>query len=307
MRSRSLIRLTSLSVALVLALGATAWAATTVWNATKRETTAATLIGSFRWHEHAPWFGGLSALELTPDGMGFMALTDRSHRLEGQLLRQHGKITGLRILRDERLKAPRGGPMPGNREDSEGLALGEDGTFYVSFEGPHRVLEYRDGHVRALPAPKAFRSFHRNSSFESLAQDAAGRVLLIAEGASRKPDVSRVWIWTRGKGWRGLGGYPEQEGFLPVGADYGPDGALYVLERKFANIGFRSRIRRFSVTPTGLEGGTVLLDTPLGRHSNLEGLSIWRDQSGALRATMVSDDNFLWLLRTDLVEYRLPD
>ncbi len=76
--------------------------------------------------------------------------------------------------------------------------------------------------------------------------------------------------------------------FLIVGADIGPDGRLYMLERDFAGIGFRSRIRRFD-----LDGGNeeTMLETGLRTHDNLEGISVWQDAQG-LRLTLISDDNF---------------
>ena len=82
---------------------------------------------------------------------------------------------------------------------------------------------------------------------------------------------------------------------------------MYVLERKFGSVGFRTRLRRFTLSREGLAGGQILLNTALAQHDNLEGLSIWRDAAGALRATMISDDNFLWIQRTEIVEYRLPE
>ena len=94
---------------------------------------------------------------------------------------------------------------------------------------------------------------------------------------------------------------------MPVGADFGPDGRLYVLERKFARIGFRSRLRRFKWTDSALTQEETLIETSVATHDNLEGVSIWRDSRGQLRATMISDDNFLWIQRTEIVEYSLPD
>ena len=307
MRRRSLLRLITLSAALVVTLCAAAWAASAVWKATQTDSNSARHIASFRWSEEADWFGGLSGLELNSDGTRFVAITDRSHLVEGTLIRKAGNITSVRMLRESRLLDADGTPIKKGAEDSEGLALAGDGHFYVSFESPHRVLEYTPEGPRALPSPEAFSTFRFNASFESLARDAAGQLLMISEAPSRQPQVARVWTWSRDTGWHGLGAYPEQDGFLPVGADFGPDGTLYVLERKFVTIGFRSRLRRFAVTNTGLSGGDVLLNTPLAEHDNLEGLSIWRDDSGALRATMISDDNFFWVQRTEIVEYRLPD
>jgi len=95
--------------------------------------------------------------------------------------------------------------------------------------------------------------------------------------------------------------------FRPVAADFGPDGRFYLLERRFHGPGgFSSRLRRFDLGPKGFSSGQVLLQTKAGRHDNLEGLSIWRGPDG-LRATMISDDNFLFMQVTEIVEYRLPD
>ena len=49
------------------------------------------------------------------------------------------------------------------------------------------------------------------------------------------------------------------------------------------------------------------MQTEPGLHDNLEGLSVWRDPQGRLRATMVSDNNYLFIFRSEIVEYRLPD
>ena len=81
-------------------------------------------------------------------------------------------------------------------------------------------------------------------------------------------------------------------------------GRLYLLERDFAGIGFRSRVRRFAPDGTGEE---VLLETGIGVHDNLEGISVWRDDLSRIRLTMVSDDNFRFFQRTEFVEYALGE
>ena len=95
-------------------------------------------------------------------------------------------------------------------------------------------------------------------------------------------------------------------GFLPVGSDFGPDGRFYLLERRFNGpFGFRSRVRSFAVENDRLIDERVLLVTRSGQYDNLEGISLWRDRDGAIRATMISDDNFRRAQRTEIVEFRL--
>ena len=57
----------------------------------------------------------------------------------------------------------------------------------------------------------------------------------------------------------------------------------------------------------GMLGETTLLETPMGMFDNLEGLSVWRDATGAVRATLISDDNFFVLQQTQIIEFQLPD
>ena len=55
--------------------------------------------------------------------------------------------------------------------------------------------------------------------------------------------------------WDIVGELAPSEGFAPVGADFGPEGRLWILERDISIWGFRNRIRIWS--PQGTE--TVLL------------------------------------------------
>jgi len=48
-----------------------------------------------------------------------------------------------------------------------------------------------------------------------------------------------------------------------------------------------------------------LVQTTPGQFDNLEGISIGRTSSGRLRASCISDNNFNWFQRTELVEWVL--
>ena len=54
-------------------------------------------------------------------------------------------------------------------------------------------------------------------------------------------------------------------------------------------------------------GTETLLETRAGRHDNLEGIAVWRDATGNLRPTLVSDDNRSMLQRTEVVDYRIEE
>ena len=160
----------------------------------------------------------------------------------------------------------------------------------------------------AVKAPRlaAFKQLPENKALEALAIDRRGHLFTLPEGAVTPGGAIPVWRWN-GTGWSQPFSLPRRGKFKPVSADFGPDGKFYVLERDFTFFGFRSRLRRWAVTPAGLGSEETLLKTAAGTHDNLEGLSVWQDAAGRLRATMVSDDNFNALQVTELVEYALPD
>ena len=121
-------------------------------------------------------------------------------------------------------------------------------------------------------------------------RDAAGRIAeVVTESHERLRDAE-------GKPLRGR--MADSEGLALA-----PDGRLYVLERAVAGLGFMSRVRVF-----GLDGGggATVFESRAGLHDNLEGLSV-RAEGGGIVMTMISDDNFRFFQRTEIVEVHLPD
>ncbi len=272
------------------------------------EVKTATLSNSYAWRHTADWFGGFSALHISEDGRRMVALSDRSVLVTAQVEREGAKITGIEILDHWPVLSSTGRALPGYTGDSEGIAVNPDGGYYISFEGVHRVAHYsgRDSKARILMRPKAFEGLNGNGSFEALAIDDQGRLYTLTEKNRTADGDIPVYRW-EDRGWSTPFVLPQRGRFLPVAADFGPDGRLYVLERSLSLIGFRSRLRRWQIEGDDPRAEEILFETGTGTHDNLEGLSIWRDAQGLLRATMISDDNFLALQRTELVEYLLPD
>jgi hypothetical protein len=188
--------------------------------------------------------------------------------------------------------------------DSEGLALAPDGRLFIAFEGRARVrVEGRDGAPpQVLPRDPAFDAYGENKAFEALALAPDGAVLVIPEDVEGGGDFP-VWRLGGDGAWRVAFAIPRRGNFLPTGADAGPDGRLYVLERAVAGLGFMSRVRVF-----GLDGGggATVFESRAGLHDNLEGLSV-RAEGGGIVMTMISDDNFRFFQRTEIVEVHLQD
>lgn len=264
--------------------------------------------GSFVWQADDPAFGGISGLELSANGTDFVAITDRGGWLSGRILRdatgritavEHGPVTALRALGSDFLRA--------GRRDAEGLAIAPDGVAYLSFERVARVLRYGaiGGPAENLPTPPEFESFGRNSALEALAIAPDGALLTLPERSGGGARPFPVWRWN-GTAWDQPFTLPRRGGFLPVGADFGPDGRLYLLEREFHGLGgFASRVRSFAYGADGLTGERVEMQSKPGQHDNLEGIAVWQDGAGDIRLTLVSDDNFLFVQDTEIVEYRV--
>ena len=268
----------------------------------------ARLVGSFAWSMDEPWFGGFSGLTLSGDGASMTVLSDRSVILTARIIRDGDRISAIRPGRPIRLRSSTGKRLIGHVRDSEGLAIAPDGTTYISFERVHRVARYDDltGPAKVLPRPREFRAMRFNGSLEALAVDAKGRLYTLPEDGVGRNGLIPLYRWD-GKVWSRPFFLPARGDFLPVGADFGPDGRFYLLERTYGLFGFRSRLRSWDLTGTAALDERTLLETGAGTHGNLEGLSVWRDAAGRLRATMVADDNFNRFQKTELVEYILTE
>lgn len=267
-------------------------------------------LDDYIWNIPGQRFGGFSSIELSQDGLQFSAQSDRGYFITGHINRSvAGVIVDIDASALVRLKLA-GTPVPDAAfNDSEGLAIAEDGTAYVSFEGAARVLRYADlaAAPTVLPVFPAFETLPENASLEALAIDANGSLYTLPERLVANDGRIPVYRFRNGA-WDEWLSLPMRGKFHPVGADFGPDGRFYLLERKFGGLnGFANRLRRFSLGPNGFDDEAILLETPAGLHDNLEGVAIWRDAAGHLTATMIADDNFLPFLRTQIVEYRLPD
>jgi hypothetical protein len=89
-----------------------------------------------------------------------------------------------------------------------------------------------------------------------------------------------------------------------------PSGDLLVLERKFSLVaGLGIRIRRIalaSVAPDAVVDGPAIFQADLSNEvDNMEGIDAHVTPEGETVLTMVSDDNFLMIQRTLLLQFTL--
>lgn len=259
----------------------------------------------FVWRGSGHSFGGFSAIHLYANGLDFLALSDRAFLYTGRLQRdRNARITGVETRSIHQLRHHDGSFLSGPRGDSEGIALAPDGTIYISFEGGRRTrvaaYDTPDSPARILPRHPDFSEMPGNGALEALAIDAQGRLYTLPEESST--DSFPLYRFA-GNEWDIIGHVPRRDGFAPVGADFGPDGNLYLLERRFRIPSFATRISR--LRPGRWNAPETLIETAPGMRDNHEGITITRDRAGRLRATIISDDNRFFLQRTEIVEFLL--
>lgn len=265
----------------------------------------ARLIGSFVWQGDGERFGGFSGLEVSDDGQSLYAISDHGSYVTARLQRTDGRITGIASSRVVALR-DYDGTLIGGGGDAEGLAIDAGGRWFVSLESFHRVVAYSSFDKASwVPIADDFRGMQDNAGLEALAVDTAGRIYAVPERSGQLTRPFPVYRFD-GNAWTIPFTIPRSGGFLPVGADFGPEGRLYLLEREFSGFGFRSRVRRITTEDDNLAKIETLLETETWQYDNLEGIAVWRDAQG-IRLTMISDDNFKFFQRTELVEYIITD
>ena len=253
-------------------------------------------------------FGGLSALHVA-DGQ-VTALTDSGIVMTFAL----PGPSADRRLRFTPLRGPGSAATRSNR-DTESLAI-RGGRAWVGFERHNMIWRYRrsDWRAEAAARPAQMRGWRRNSGAETLVRLADGRFLAIAEGeddavyseillfAGDPAEAETQTVRLR---------YRRLQGFRPTDAALLPDGRLLVLNRRISLFGGMAA----KLAVAGLErlAPDRIIDSreiaelraPL-TIDNMEALSIARE-GGRTIIRIASDDNYLALQRTLLLEFELDE
>lgn len=261
-------------------------------------------VAQVPWRDPDPRFGGLSALHVSQDGLRAIAIGDRGMIWQAQLQRDAaGRLVGVQSGGGALLRDTDGEGLRAARSDAEALVIDRAGQMFVAFEGrPARLLRYANPSATPveLPLPDEASTWRVNTGPEALAMDPQGRLIVIPENTLGVGfPVHRL----QSGQWQRVGQIPRRGDFLPVGADFGPDGQMYLLERQFKRPFFATRISR--IQPERWDNPATLLQSQPGQFDNLEGISVGRTLSGKLRITCVSDNNFNWFQRMELVEWTL--
>lgn len=264
-------------------------------------------------------FGGLSAIRVAPDGVRFLALSDRGHWFRGRIVYRAGRPVGLDEVETAPVLGPDGRPVAARRWfDTESLAE-INGTLFVGIERANQILRFeyaRDGlAARGVPiaVPPGVRTLVHNGGLECLAAPARGQPLagtLIAISEKSLDERGNIRAFLIGGPRPGNFAVLRSEDFDVTDCAITPRGDLLILERRFSlALGVAMRIRRLApaqIAPGALVDGPVLIQAD-GTHQidNMEGLSVHRNAAGETILTLISDDNFSPLQRTLLLQFAL--
>lgn len=273
-------------------------------------------------------FGGWSAISVTPDLTRLLAISDTGNWLQSTITWDAGTISGLVESTIGPLLDATGSPVNGTGNgDLESLSVGPD-KVYVGFESfrsgiwlADRAPEFSSNRYSAPPLPDEIGSLRKGRGIEALARiSLAGMkepvVLVIAE---RNPagDASKTpaWLLSDDGDFSLVKAFdfPTADGFDVSDVAFDRSCGLFVLERKlgwsgrfFARLVKVNLARRDGVVTQTQE---ILFagDSSGAAIDNMEGLAVVPTGHGVCAMLMISDDNFLPLQKTVLLnfEYRL--
>lgn len=262
-------------------------------------------------------FGGLSGLSISPDGRRILALSDHGYWVAATLESEGGRPSGVSDAQIAPMLGPRGRPLPKSRRyDAESLCVA-GGVAYVGLEQVHEVLRFpigQDGLAawgEPISVPPGVKTLPANKGLEALGMPTAGpyagNLIAIAERSANGEDTPTKGFFITGP----QGGFTvaRHGDFDITDLAFLPGGDMLLLERRFGFLsGFAMRIRRIdgrSLRPGAqLDGPTLVMLDRSSRVDNMEGIAIHRDASG-LVVTLVSDDNYFFLQKAVLLQFRL--
>lgn len=274
-------------------------------------------------------FGGLSGIDIRPDGKSFLAISDTGYWFSGTLQRENGRLVGLADPQWAPMLDAKGRPLgPKTKADAEGLRLttinGRPAA-YVSFEQANELRLYR-ARSKAFPDlalarpevvkfPRAGRKLVGNRGLETVAlapadSPFAGAPILVAERSLDPAGNHRGWIV--GGPLAGTFSVVRSGDYDVTDGAFLPNGDLLILERRvIMPYGVGMRLRRLpgdAIRPGAVVDGPVVLEADmLSQIDNMEGLAVSTDPDGRARVTLVSDDNLSLLQRTLILEFIWQD
>ncbi len=266
-------------------------------------------------------FGGISAILVEPDGVRFLAVTDRGSWLRGRIVYEAGKPAGIADAEMAPILGPDGKPLATRRwYDVESLTE-LDGMFYIGIERVEQIVRFdirREGLLaRGEPIPELpdFKTLTHNKTLECLTagpknSTLAGNLIVVTERSLDAAGNHRSFLVKGDRVERFT--VTRSDDFEVTGCTILPPGDLLLVERRYSPArGAAMRIRSVplaAIKPGTLADGKTLIEADLGYQiDNMEGIAVHRNADGETIITVVSDDNFSPLQRNLLLQFAVVD
>lgn len=272
-------------------------------------------------------FGGLSALHLSNDRTSLLAITDTGHWLRATPVWRDGLLVALDQVVMAPIQATKGRSMRAiGHGDVEAMAVSPSGAYLADesygstvFFAPH-VPASLAAPAQAFKYRAALKKLPKGHGIEALAyvdgNEGAPQLLAIAE---RNPnsDAETIPAWLLPLSQDGTAiqalHYEPSAGFDVSDAAFSKVCGLLVLERKLNWLGY-FEIRLKLVQSNNITAGSTLkgltlmaTDSWTSHVDNMEGVSVIDSADGSCEVFMTSDDNFLPLQSSHLLQFRLSN
>ena len=270
-------------------------------------------------------FGGLSALHLSKDRAVLLAITDTGHWLRATPVWRDGQLVALEQAVMAPVQAAGGRFLQSSGHgDIEAMAFGQNGA-YLADESYGSTVFFAPHVPGSLAAPAqpfkrraALKKLPTGRGIEALAyRELDGQAPQLLAIAERNPDSGTgfipAWLLPATPDSADLQAlrYEATPGFDVSDATFSKQCGLFVLERKLNWLGFfemRLKLIQSNRIKAGstLKGLTLLATDSWTSHvDNMEGVSVIDSPDGSCEIFMMSDDNYLPIQSTNLLQFRL--
>ena len=284
-------------------------------NPERKQFGALTLMGAYQLNSKDKRFGGLSGLSIGADGKLY-AVSDRGYWISARIIPNgEGEIADLADWQIAPMLTPARARVTGSLADAEALGRAQDGSFFVAFEGRHRIWRY-DAPPRTLestPIPIAVPTdllrAPSNGGLEGLTALPNGRMLALTEEFANPDGSFKGWLLDGNR--FGELSYSPAKGFHVTDCAALDNGDVLVLERRYIPFGVMSgrltMVEGKTVKPGAKLSGKELLriEHPLVVE-NFEGLAVQQTAKGTM-IYLVSDDNYNPFQETLLLQFLLAN